>query len=179
VIDHDKDLKLIEFLSKTFTGAINEAQKALVHIHVPDNDDDTPEQKELERRYRAAHPAPLKHPMNTTPQACAILLCTGALVAGVAFNPVSPENLDAEDPVQIAFSTLQKLPGLKKGFKIVAVAITTTSDQKSGKLTDIDLKLFEYSLSQLPNLTALHLIVVDPVTNTTTYSAPFSDYRIL
>lgn len=159
MIDHDEKQRLIEALARTFTRAIGEAQKLLIASHSPIIS------KEV------------------TPQVCSLLLCTGAIVSGMVLTPISYDNLDAPDAVQMAAQTLKdtlkNIPGLKSDFKIVAVAMTTTLDHKSGQLVDVDLNLYEQSLSELPNLIAPYVILVDPDTKTTAYSEPFSNFRIV
>ncbi len=165
-----------------FEGARADAEKAALRPVMGDNPDDTglsKAQQDALRRYQAAHPVSPKPPspsITLIPQACALLLSTGQIVGGVASNPITYDNPEAENAVMIAHSVLKSAHGLKEDFQIVAVALTTTKDQPAPEEI---LDLFEQSLSELPNLQALSMLLVDPTTNDTAHSAPFSDYRIV
>lgn len=178
MINNDTKSKLIVSLLSMFQSASSEAAKMASRLVVAQLDDsDLPAAtQEALRQYQEKLPAVAHKLLNLIPQACALMLSTGQIVGGVAANPITFNNLQAEDAVSIAQSTLDILPGLMKtDFQIVAVALTTTTDQAPNEV----MELFEYSLSQLPNLKAHSLILVDPFTQKTQHSAPFSDYRIL
>lgn len=178
----DKKMQLIESLLRIFNSAKAEAEKQLLipPTIVEDDDDISTEAQEALRRYRDSLPvSPAKQPDNPVTQACVFLLSTGHVVGAATSNPISHDKLDADDVIGMAHHMLQFTPGLKGKFEIVAIAMTTPTDTKSGKPETVDLDLYEQSLSELPDLKAKDIILVDPTTKLTAHSAPFSDYRIL
>ena len=112
------------------------------------------------------------------PQICVLKLSTGHIVGGIANNPLSHDNYEAEDALQMAVKTAHDLPaGILKGeFEIIALAMNTTRDEKSGKLADIDLGLYEQSFWELTNFKAENLLLVDPVSKTSDFSKTFPEY---
>lgn len=163
--DRNKKTKFISSLLGMFESAKADLEKAAVQLGNPPEDFS-------EDFYGTPAIA------QVTPQVCAFLLSTGQIVGGVASNPVTPDNRDAEDAIGIAQSTLKSLPNLKEGFRIVMIGMTTTTDRISGRPTEIDFCLFERSLSELPDLEEGEFLLLDPVTKRIAYSTNFQDYRI-
>ena len=188
MIDNDEKLKLFEALVRTFKlaeGLAKEkAEKELsAPLPVAPLEDKLPKHKRVLKNLRDSFPVSETAPRAFSPQVCSLLLCTGAIISGMVLDTVSYDNLDMPDAVQSAgealANTVKAIPKLKNNFKIVAVAMTTTLDHQSGELVGIDLGLYEQSLSELPNLTAPYLILVEPNTRATAYSEPFSNYKIV
>ena len=89
------------------------------------------------------------------PQVCALETAEGPIIGGVALNPFTHDNPDAEDAVQLAHDSLKSLPqmlGAGKDFNIVAVAM-------NGPIVNLD--MYEPSLAELA-LTTDEIIFVNP-----------------
>jgi len=178
VINQDEKSRLIVSLLGMFESARADSERAALrpNFEEPKESPLSNNEQEALLKFKETLPVTPKQPMRLIPQACALLLSTGQIVGGVASNPITCANLKAEDAVQIALNTLESNSRLYSKYNIVAVAMTISADQPPAEEI---LDLFEHSLSELPNLKAQKLILVDPSTKETAYSAPFSDYRIL
>ena len=175
MINQDEKTKLIVSLLGIFERARAGAERLAFLPNFEEPKESFLSEKEQEELLEYKKTLPIMPFQPITPQACALLLSTEQIVGGVALNPVTYTNLKAEDAVEIAHQALLSLPCLNAQYKIVAVAMTTSVAQaKSREILD----LFEQSLSELPNLQAQEIILVDPSTNNTTYSVPFLEHRI-
>lgn len=128
-MDHNNIDKLVSALLNMYQRAIETVRADLSHL--PDD--------------VMAH-----QPM---PQVCALETAEGPIIGGVALNPFTHDNPDAEDAVQLAKDALEDFPGLAgRDFRIAAVAMSAPV---------VDLDMYEPSLAELELITD-EIIFVNP-----------------
>lgn len=184
MIDQTEKLRLVGSVLSMFRSAKKDKEIEALRVPVEEPEDTTltPEQQEALREYREMLPVLPQPNLGAIPQACALLLSTSHVFGGVAGNPLTFLNTDADDVIKIAHQRLLDHkesnfpPKLKDDYHIVAIALTIVDDQESPHEDIID--LFGETLSNLPGLKAPHLMLVCPVTENVKYSQPLAEYGL-
>jgi hypothetical protein len=148
--------KLVGFLKNIFAGACKEKERQTLRLaHAVEK-----------------NPPLSKEAQEVRPQAAAFLLSTGDVVGGIAMDPISKFNANAEDPLDEAMKAekaLKDIPNKKVDPDIVGMAITTTPDEK-GDIVEVDLDLHHMSIINMENRTSNILLLVHPETGQVKYS---------